>query len=463
MRLIMRCGLQTVAVLSIALMLGACSELKPDLPAPAPQQGIHEVGWNDPASSVFHGNVLKQTQYDFDACVTCHARAFTGGISGSSCYTCHTSFPHAAGWSDSSSTKFHGKFLRLSMGTLTECAKCHGGAFDGGTSGTSCYTCHASYPHRTGWNQPMATSSHGQYLKLKNWDPNECTACHGETYAGGSSGVSCYSCHASFPHTTFQATNGHPGYLFVNGYPLAQCQTCHGAAYDGGTVVNVSCLSAGCHVDNGGLKKSPESCNTCHGDFHAAAGNIPSYAPPKSVLGDSSATTRGVGGHQKHLVAGTLGKDVRCQECHTVPTQVFSPGHVDTQVPAEVAFRDSLATLNTAGGTFRPNPTYDPATLKCSNTYCHGNWRLTKASSAYAFAFTDSVMAGSNYSPSWVNGTADAACGSCHSLPPAGHMPATLQSCVNCHPGVVNGAGTIINRTLHINGKVNAFAQERSF
>lgn len=464
MRPIMSSHMRSVtALLAGSLLVSACSEMKTDLPAPAPQKGIHEIGWNDPAAATFHGKVLKQSSYDANACISCHARAFTGGTSGTSCFTCHDSYPHKAGWKDTSSTIFHGKYLRLGMGTLTDCSQCHGGGFDGGSSGVSCYTCHASYPHKTGWTTPMGLASHGNYLKQKNWTLDECADCHGANFTGGTSGKSCFTCHASYPHTVFQPATGHPGYLLANGYPLAQCRTCHGPTYDGGTMVNISCMTAGCHVDNGGQKKSPESCNTCHGDFHAAAGNGPSHAPPKGVIGDSAATSRGVGAHQKHLVAGSLGKDVKCQECHTVPTQVFAAGHVDTQLPAEVVFGDTLARLATAGGTFQPNPSYNPTTLTCGNTYCHGNWKLTKASSIFPFAFSDSVMTGSNYTPSWTGGTADAACASCHGLPPAGHIPATLQGCVNCHPGVVNGAGTIIGKDKHMNGKVNAFNTERSF
>ncbi len=450
-------------VVGAVLFLGGCGELKTDLPAPGPQKGVHDLGWNDPASSAFHGNVLKQTQYKADACIACHARAFTGGTSGKSCFTCHTSYPHKTGWSDTVSTQFHGRFLRLGMSELAECAKCHGAAFDGGSSGTSCYSCHASYPHKSGWTGVLPASSHGGYLAQKAWQLGECTGCHGDDFSGGTSGKSCFTCHASYPHTTFTTAGGHPAYLVDKGYPLEQCRVCHGATYDGGTVVSVSCMSAGCHVDAGGQKKSPEACNTCHGGFRALALNIPSWAPPKGVLGDSSITSRSVGAHQKHLVSGALGKDVKCAECHTVPVQVVASEHFDTRLPAEVMFNDTLARLKTAAGTFTPAPSYSAITLRCSGTYCHGNWKASRATSAFAFAYTDSFMVGSNYAPTWTGGTAEAACGSCHGLPPTGHMPATLATCVNCHQGVVNGSGSIIDNLKHINGKINAFASERPF
>ena len=138
---------RTVAALTLAgtaLLLGACSELKTDLPAPAAEKGIHEAGWDDPAASAFHGKVLKATAPTTSMPASrVMPRHFNGGTSKTSCYTCHTSYPHKIGWTDTSATQFHGKFLRLCMGTLTDCATCHGANFNGGTSGKSCFTCHA--------------------------------------------------------------------------------------------------------------------------------------------------------------------------------------------------------------------------------------------------------------------------------------------------------------------------------
>ncbi len=463
---------RTVAALLLAgtaLLLGACSELKTDLPAPAAEKGIHDIGWNDPTATTFHGKVLKAGSYDFDACVTCHARALNGGTSKTSCFQCHTSYPHKTGWVDTSATAFHGKFLRLGMGTLTDCATCHGTNFTGGTSGKSCYTCHASYPHKTGWTGTVPASSHGGYLQGKNWSLTECAGCHGSDFKGGSSGKSCFTCHASYPHSAFAGAGGHAAWLYTAGYPMKGangCTTCHGASYDGGTVVTKSCMASGCHVDAGGVKKSPEACNTCHGQFRAVATDAITAAPPKGVLGDSLTTSHNVGAHQKHLASGVLGRDVKCVECHTVPATAFASGHIDTQLPAEVVFNDTLARLTTANGTWHPVPAYVSATYKCNNTYCHGNWKAVKSNAPndYLFAYADSVIEGGNYSPLWTGGTVEAACGTtCHSLPPKGHMAATLQICANCHTGVVNGSGVIIDKTKHINGKIDVFGIQRNF
>jgi predicted CxxxxCH...CXXCH cytochrome family protein len=188
------------------------------------------------------------------------------------------------------------------------------------------------------------------------------------------------------------------------------------------------------------------------------------------VNGETLESARGVGAHQKHLATGTVGKTVKCQECHVIPGQVFSPGHLDSPLPAEVSFNDTLARLVTGGGKLTPNPSYDPATVKCSNTYCHGNWQARKsvAPSQFQYAYVDSVIVGNNVAPSWTGGSASAACGSCHDLPPKGHVgfgSLDVTTCGNsgCHPGVVDDAGNIMDKNKHMNGKINVFGNELNF
>ena len=466
MRAFMHLKSTAIIIVLLGLGLASCGKLKDDLPAPTQSAAkIHKEGWNDTSSANFHGTLIRNAVLADSTCWNCHARSFDGGTSGKSCYTCHSSYPHLAGWNDTTSTSFHGKFLRLGTGQLSDCADCHGAGFDGGTSGRSCYACHTSYPHKAEWLDPAASGSHGKFLKEKSWQSAECAGCHGANFTGnGNPSMSCFKCHASYPHTVFVAASSHAAYLLSNGYPLDGCKTCHGSSYTGGSVVDISCSRSGCHVDNAGVTKSPEACNACHGQFRAPSTDALSAAPPKSVIGDSLTTKSGVGAHAKHLVSGSLGKLMKCVECHTVPTTLRAQGHIDTQLPAEVVFNDTLARLATGGGSYVPSPTYTPSTATCANTYCHGNWQMKKTGSGYAYIFTDSVMWGNIANDAaWTGGTSEASCSSCHGLPPTGHVTFPLNSCANCHTGVVNGSGNIINPALHVNGKANIFGQERRF
>jgi len=315
--------------------------------------------------------------------------------------------------------------------------------------------------HPPEWSQPSSSGFHGRVLKASNWDDAACKPCHGGDYNGGTAGVSCFACHAAYPHAAQFPGGRHTTYLRGALFPLEDCQVCHGTDYDGGPIVEAGCLRSGCHTDASGTQKSPEACNTCHGQFRSPAGELLSWAPPKSVAGDTSTTVAGVGAHTAHLQYANAGLSVKCQECHTVPAVWNAPGHI-TGMGAEVVFNDTLANLPTGGGLYVPaNLTYLRSSTSCQNTYCHGNWVARRATSSNPAYYTDSVMVGNNTSPVWVGGSAEASCGSCHGLPPTGHLAVT--ACSGCHSGVVNGQGTIIDPTKHINGKINVFNQEFPF
>ncbi len=246
--------------------------------------------------------------------------------------------------------------------------------------------------------------------------------------------------------------NFHGKLIQANNWDLKECQSCHAANYAGG-IAEATCLT--CHNEPSG----PEACNTCHGDFS----NPDRIAPPADLVGNTSTTAKGVGAHDVHLYTNSIGQVIGCFECHeraTVPAgQNFASAHING-LPAEMKF-GNFANLN--GGA-----EYDYDGLKCNNTYCHGNFEFKRSESTSQFAYTDSVMVGNNYSPIWnkVDGT-QAACGTCHgqydasnnlvSVAPVGHTPFPLNSCANCHPGVVDASGNIIDKLKHINGEKNVF------
>ncbi|MBI3195733.1 MAG: hypothetical protein HYZ34_14895 [Ignavibacteriae bacterium] len=143
-------------------------------------------------------------------------------------------------------------------------------------------------------------------------------------------------------------------------------------------------------------------------------------------------------------------------------------GHIDSPLPVEVMFHDSLAGLVSGDGTLVPNPTYSFTNNKCSNTFCHGNWKLRKdsAPSNLKFAYTDSVMVGLNSLPLWIGTSSEVACGTCHGLPPQGHLGASVVACVSCHGDVTDNTGKIVNKSKHINGKIDlttGFGGQRNF
>ena len=103
-------------------------------------------------------------------------------------------------------------------------------------------------------------------------------------------------------------------------------------------------------------------------------------------------------------------------------------GHVNDSSPhAEINFSDFVSD----SGNLSSHWDRDAAT--CSNVYCHGAFTFYKDSSDYQWVYTDSVITGNYSNVVWNSvGTGEAACGTCHGLPPEGHFSA-ITECGNCH------------------------------
>ena len=114
---------------------------------------------------------------------------------------------------------------------------------------------------------------------------------------------------------------------------------------------------------------------------------------------------------------------------------MLGEGHIDSVRPAELAFSGvALA----AGAT----PTYENGT--CSSTSCHG-----------AVFPENHESGGSNTTPRWnrVDGT-EAACGSCHGLPPPPPHPYASPEfpCHACHMNIGEDDRTFLYPELHVDG-----------
>jgi len=233
-------------------------------------------------------------------------------------------------------------------------------------------------------------------------------------------------------------------------YNLMVCQDCHGPDYAGG-LVNESCLN--CHV----FTQGPENCTTCHGSLN-------SNAPPKDLEGNTSQSAPGVGTHQNHLTINTMGRTVLCSECHNVPGSLFTPGHIDSDQPAEIIFNGSRSLTVTNEPTtseydsslplFVPDPTFDYTELTCANTYCHGYFKNGNPENE----------------PVW-NDPSTSQCGSCHGdgsnpLPKLASQGGTHPSnsdCYQCHGGVVDEDLKIINPTKHVDGLLHLYGSDINF
>lgn len=245
-----------------------------------------------------------------------------------------------------------------------------------------------------------------------------------------------------------KASQNFHGVYIVNQlkWKLDECQKCHGSDYKGGST-GISCLT--CHTNQGG----PEACNTCHGSRDTTN---PHPYPPLSLKGDSLETDRGVGVHNLHLTDDPnerYSAQVRCVSCHQKVNSFSDPSHFQNPNGVATLHFDSLAVNVLPGDTIsRPNPTYDVVSNTCSNVYCHGQFTGGNLNFKPVFNDPESVTCGSchgdpvtgNPTPR-INGV----------FRPPHYSWMTINNCYYCHTSVINQQGQIIDPTKHVNGVVN--------
>lgn len=245
-------------------------------------------------------------------------------------------------------------------------------------------------------------------------------------------------------------------------WDMRSCKTCHGPQYNGGTS-NVSCST--CHTASGGV----ENCATCHGSTNPA--------PPRDLSGNTARTARGVGAHQVHVVGSPIATFLFCNDCHVVPGPVYAPGHIDDTPNAEVVMNNPLARTRTnrgtdfplvPGGEIIPTPAYDPTALSCASTYCHGNFK--NGNRTFAPVWNDA--SGSQMACGTCHGNVNATTTYRKALPktiaeggthPDPSGTTTCATATACHVGVIDANFRFPDPSKHINGKLNLGGVEFDF
>lgn len=392
-----------IVIASVAMVAAACTDPRPPLDG---DTGIHPPGIDDERSEDFHGRELERRGWDLALCATCHGADYGGTSAAPSCNGCHVRGP-------------------------TACDTCHPARPTTGAHTThlarevACATCHVV---------PTAWDDEGHLRRDGAGDPAPA-----EVAMSGPAAVTVEPGDRSGPPTYDPAT-GTCAQVYCHGDVLGnaggsttkprwtdttptQCSSCHGAPPPSHARSRCAeCHPSGARHIDGVLDvgDGTPGCGGCHGGAQ-------SPAPPRDLDGDVFTTALGVGAHQAHLTAPSrLSAPIPCAACHVVPTTVGAAGHIDTAGPAEV-----VAALG-----------WDRTTATCGTAWCH------KAAQ-----------------PVWTR-TGEAACGTCHGVPPANanHIPSfTLRDCVLCHPNTVDGFGNIKfvagpsgPTTAHLDGDVDA-------
>jgi len=365
----------------------------------------------------------------------------------------------------------------------------HGAHLGAGIDCASCHPCGGQYGFDNAVTYPGGTTSAGGTITLATattpttcmvgchsplgspptvvaWaapGPLACTGCHAvgslvpthPPVSPSATRADCQACHDTSRHTSGTVTLApHPASWMVQTDPgfhaysadrgLQPCQQCHRQDLSGG-VTGFSC--AQCHDTqdaSGATIGWKTNCTMCHGGADNATG-----APPKAIWGYASEAVR-VGAHTRHVAGSAMAPPFDCNVCHVKPLDALADGHIDLvtggAVPtAAVTFGD-IALPRGAGA---PVPAWDRPSARCSNTYCHGA----------------TLSGGSLTTPTWttLDGT-QAACGTCHGVPPPPPHPSILGSppgaCGPCHAQTIDTAsGAFVPPSQggkHLDGAVQA-------
>ena len=202
---------------------------------------------------------------------------------------------HPAGWADTTKTdsaNFHGKYIyNNKLWNLTECRSCHGNDYKGGTTGSSCKTCHTSSSGPESCRLCHGgTSGHANPPKALNGDTLTTSLGVGMHMShlyntNWSAEVACEECHTDFNgfDDPLHIGPNPDGIAEINFGPLAKdtsLGTVPNPVWNRNNGNNATCANAYCHGNfrDGNKNQTPVwtnketvVCGSCHGD--PATGN----------------------------------------------------------------------------------------------------------------------------------------------------------------------------------------------
>ena len=322
--------------------------------------------------------------------------------------------------------------------------------------------------------------------------------------------TNCNSCHQAQPNVT----GGHPQHAGTGeGDAAFDCRICHGNGGDAnplkhgdsyinfefgglgenthysyssakvpGSAVYGTCYNGNCHGSRrpktgttalawGPANNTIPLCDKCHSTSPSAGGFYGTMGPN----GTTSNTDPYVGAHFQHITSMPfkLSAKYDCNECHNKPSGPYTPGHIDTALPAELNF-GTMASSGVMNGYTSTSHQPSYSSSQCSNIWCHGSGMMSvEGTGLYGSAHDDgapdntSRVAAPVWNQPFLAGTA-ADCVKCHDSPPPAPLPGynhwdddnnrAFQSnqCITCHKHV-NAAGSGFTKPeIHANGVVDS-------
>ncbi|MBT1072496.1 CxxxxCH/CxxCH domain c-type cytochrome [Pelotalea chapellei] len=326
----------------------------------------------------------------------------------------------------------------------------------GGT--TNCGSCHA---------EPNTTGSHTLHVATGGID-FDCRICHSN---GGDANP--------LNHANGQINLAFSGLGENTHYSYSSAKTPGSAGY--GTCYNSNCHGSRRPKNSAdptalvwGTGTATPLCDKCHTTKPSAAGFYGTAGPASST----SKTDLYVGAHFQHITSMPYkysGK-IDCSGCHLKPTGPYTPGHIDSALPAELNFND-LAKSGVQNGytSAAHQPGYNYGTRQCNNVWCHGaGMNSNEGTGPYGSVgpTKDGGTLGSPAPAIWnspfLTGVGTNDCVKCHAFPPPAlesgythwdednNRPYIANQCVLCHKHVDNTGYGFTNPVKHVNGVVDS-------
>ena len=193
------------------ILIAACSELNTDIPS-VPKVNTHGDSLYNPTSPNYHPKTIASSPNGMYDCQECHAADFSGGVAKVGCNTmdCHPAIGvHVDGIIDPTSENFHGNYIKNNQWNMISCQSCHGAKYgggdfnypDGSSLSPTCLDCH-TYPG----GPENCSTCHGSAISPappRDLEGNTSTSVRGVGahqihLAGSSKGktLSCTDCHS---------------------------------------------------------------------------------------------------------------------------------------------------------------------------------------------------------------------------------------------------------------------------
>jgi len=341
--------------------------------------GSSVAGWLVVPSGGSHASTATLDYIDgggSSGCTECHGSDLSGGISDVSCFGNSTGCHHGpvAGWA---TPAVHGAAAKKAPGSsgFASCQICHGADFRTVRGGSTCFTCHTTAPHAPRpWRGPAYT-----HTDTNDSNAPVCAQCHFPGSSNNPQNHPSAPAPAGTPPGCFNSTLCHGTDTIPHPVPFndpVHYDTT--SATFAGTTFPPGCIS--CHDVSAPSTKAGPVCQTCHvAASPLTALNCTSChaVPPSGGAPAGAAYPNVPGAHVPHIAFNSAGTPISCNTCHN-GLGSGTLNHYNRakarSAPGDVAF---LATYNAQSGA----SSFDnSAALSCSNVSCHGgqatpNWQ----------------------------------------------------------------------------------------